>query len=226
MTSQAVMVLCTSETERLRLRLMIEAEGGRVCFAGEAAEDVCLIVAEPGAADAALGVPVLELPPQPDWHLVRLRVREALTGDMGEDDRLASALAGAGILVVDDSATYREFLRGELGRAGARVVTVADAEAAMDHLAGGGWDCMLFDLVMPHVDGLELTRRAAALRRAYGFHFVLGVLSSREGAADMVRSLEAGADAFFGKSMDMVMTKARLAALLRFRHLVECRRTS
>jgi CheY-like chemotaxis protein len=229
MTATAVMVLCTSETARLRLTLMIEAEGGQARFAGESAEGVCLVVAEPGAADrswTALGVPVLELPQHPDWSLIRLRVRDALTGEVGEDDRLASALVGARILVVDDSATYREYLRGELGRVGAQVVPIADSEAAMARLMEGGWDCILFDLVMPHVDGLELMRRAAAIRRLHHSNFVLAILSSREGTRDMVRSLEAGADAFFGKSMDMAMIKARLASILRFRQLIENRVTS
>ena len=225
MTARVVLVLCSSEAERLRLALMIEAEGGEVRFSGSPTEGVDLVVTDAGTLDGslqALAVPVVELPARPNWEVIRHQVHEAISGQVGEADRLAAALVGARMLVVDDSATYREYLRGQLVLAGAEVVTVSGWEAAKTLLTQqAGWDFVLLDLVMPNIDGLEMARRAAALRRDQGGRFVLGMLSSREGSDDMVRSLEAGADVFFGKSLDMVMIRARLGAILRFRALLK-----
>jgi two-component system, NtrC family, sensor kinase len=121
---------------------------------------------------------------------------------------------------VDDSATYREFLRLELTQLGAQVTVCSNAEDALTHLTHGDWDCILVDLVMPGVDGIQLCGRAARLRRDSGKAFVLGVLSSREGKADLIRSLEAGADVFIGKSLDAALFRAKLGAALRRRFLV------
>ncbi|MCR6630853.1 MAG: hypothetical protein NVV74_12845 [Magnetospirillum sp.] len=77
----------------------------------------------------------------------------------------------------------------------------------------------MIDLVMPGVDGAQLCSRAARLRRDHGQSFVLAVLSSRESSADLIRSLEAGADLFLGKSQDVSLIRVKLGALLRRRQL-------
>lgn len=228
-----VMVAAGSGTLGLRLRLMLEAEGAEVSMVtdmvgGVAAEDVKLVVATPGqaamAGGLAPGATVMEIDEREDWDVLRRRLADALkpqaTG-LSEAKQLDAALARSRILLVDDSATYREFLRLELGRLGAQVTVCSNAEDAVVRLKEGEWDCMLVDLVMPGVDGAELCCRAARLRREGGRDFVLGVLSSREGKADLIRSLEAGADVFIGKSLDTALFRAKLGAALRHRFLTK-----
>lgn len=164
----------------------------------------------------------MEVDEAEDLDQLRRRLAAALTEPAsGEAEELNLALARARILLVDDSVTYREFLRLELSRLGARVTTCANAEEAMEHLRIGRWDCVLVDLVMPGVDGVELCARAARIRREQHRSFVLVVLSSREGKADLIRSLEAGADVFIGKSLDMPLFRSKLGAMLRHRFLVQ-----
>lgn len=225
-----VLVAVTTETLALRLRLMVEAEGGEAVSLADVSalgHDrlvlalVSAIMAE-RVAQTVPGVPVHVIDQFGAWEDVRRRIAAALrpAAEQGsEAEEMARALGRARILLVDDSVTYREFLRLELSRLGAEVVTCASADEALAHLGGGNWDCVLVDLVMPGVDGVDLCGRAARLRRRNGQRFLLGVLSSREGKADLLRSLEAGADMFLGKSQDMAVFSARLGALLRRRFL-------
>jgi CheY-like chemotaxis protein len=62
------------------------------------------------------------------------------------------------LVVVEDEAAARELTTAMLRRAGYRVVTVADGQAAIDTLAtqGGSVDVLIADVVMPNVSGLEL----------------------------------------------------------------------
>lgn len=221
-----VLVAAGSETLSLRLRLMVEAEGAEaVILDGGGMDGVRLVLAAPAlkarAMAAAPGQPVIELADDEDWIQLHRRLAEALApAATSEGDALATALAQARILLVDDSVTFREYLRQELVRLGAAVTVCGNADDAISRLAAGGWDCVLVDLVLPGMDGAELCTRAARLRRQGAGDFVLAVMSSREGKADLIRCLEAGADLFLGKAQDLALIRAKLGALLRRRALV------
>lgn len=225
-----VLVAVTTETLALRLRLMVEAEGGEAVTLADLAalgRDRLVLALVSGilaerVAQTAPGVPVQQIDQSGAWDQVRQRIAAALrpaAEQASEAEEMAHALRRARILLVDDSVTYREFLRLELSRLGAEVVACASANEALAHLDSEYWDCVLVDLVMPGVDGVDLCGQAARLRRERRQKFLLGVLSSREGKADLLRSLEAGADMFLGKSQDMAVFTARLGALLRRRFL-------
>ncbi len=63
------------------------------------------------------------------------------------------------VLVADDHAANRLLLQGLLQKAGHRVMTVDDGEAALDALAGGDFDLALLDLHMPSLSGVDLLRQ-------------------------------------------------------------------
>jgi CheY-like chemotaxis protein len=222
-----VAVLARSSTVAMRLRLLLEAEGARVVVVEDA--DALLAQGRPNLVVAdKQSVPTVRLGGVPviafldDWAALRHEIGTALRGagrSVEESGHLAAALGRARVLVVDDSQTYREFLRLELTHYGATAHTCASAADALARVAGEAWDAVLVDLVMPGIDGVELCGRLALLRRERGLDFVLAVLSSREGKDDLVRSLEAGADAFLGKSTDSAIMRVRLGALLRRKFL-------
>jgi CheY-like chemotaxis protein len=60
------------------------------------------------------------------------------------------------VLVVDDSAGMRVYLRAILTGAGYESVEVADGGAAFDALMGGRFDLVVTDLDMPEMDGFAL----------------------------------------------------------------------
>ena len=61
------------------------------------------------------------------------------------------------ILVVDDSADFRDSIAGALTRAGYQVVTAADGRQALEQARLTLPDCVLMDLQMPHLDGWQTT---------------------------------------------------------------------
>jgi signal transduction histidine kinase/ActR/RegA family two-component response regulator len=73
----------------------------------------------------------------------------------------------ARILLVDDDATVRAVMAATLRDLGAQVVECGDARSARDHLATGGFDIMVTDVVMPgDMNGQELALWAKQQRRS------------------------------------------------------------
>lgn len=176
-----------------------------------------------GPADRAtiVGLPVDTQWADPaDSHAV---VREAMAvlERRNAPPTITEILARARILVVDDSATYREFLRAELEEAGCHVVAARNADEAVAALQDGGLDCVILDLVMPGTSGTQLCERFDRFRRRYGLFFQIVILTSQEGEDRLAASLTAGADDFIGKSQAMDVLKIRLMALLRRKYMVE-----
>ncbi|WP_247878186.1 response regulator [Azospirillum sp. TSO22-1] len=135
----------------------------------------------------------------------------------------ADILRRGRILVVDDSVTYREFLRLELEAEGCRVLIARNAEEAEAALNDGGFDCVLLDLVMPGTSGVQLCRRFDQYRRDHTALFPILMLTSQETDEQLIACLEAGADDFIGKSRPMEILKAKMMALLRGKFFVEDR---
>jgi two-component system NtrC family sensor kinase len=119
------------------------------------------------------------------------------------------------VAVVDDSLTYLEYLKGELVHEGYEVVTFEDGEEALDYLTKSSCDCLLVDLVMPRMNGIELCLKLDTLRIRSGSWFPLLMVTGRDSKEDMMQALEAGADDFVSKSGDIAILRARIRALLR-----------
>ena len=62
------------------------------------------------------------------------------------------------VLVVDDDATVAEVVASYLTRAGYEVSCAADGRQALDAVAARPPDLIVLDLMIPHVDGLEVWR--------------------------------------------------------------------
>ncbi len=133
----------------------------------------------------------------------------ALTGTArtGETARTARRLR---ILLVDDSPVTREMERRLLEDAGLFVEAVADASTALSRLATAPFDCVVTDIEMPGMDGLELTRTIRGSERLSALPVVL--VSTRNSAGDRLAGLEAGADAYIAKQE---MKPGELAMLVR-----------
>ena len=119
------------------------------------------------------------------------------------------------ILTIDDSPTYLEHLRGELTADGYVVTGVNNGAEALRLLGKEEFDCILVDLVMPKMDGIEVCRRINEIRRGTPIPVPVIMLTGRENKDDLTRALEAGADDFVGKSSEMAVLKGRIRALLR-----------
>jgi two-component system, NtrC family, sensor kinase len=117
------------------------------------------------------------------------------------------------VLLIDDSKTFREALKGALEQSGYAVITAATGEEGLRLAAARRPDALIVDGVMPGIDGATVIRRIrldAALR---GLPCLLLTASEEHGAE--LRALDAGADAFVLKEEDMEVILARFAAMLR-----------
>ncbi|MEB3272091.1 MAG: response regulator, partial [Synechococcus sp.] len=74
----------------------------------------------------------------------------------------------------------------------------ADGQEALDKLQAGDFDLVVSDVEMPRLDGIALVRRLRAMDQPLASLPVL-ILSTRDGEADRIAGLEAGADRYLAK---------------------------
>ncbi len=115
------------------------------------------------------------------------------------------------ILVADDDPAVRESLRRSLAFNGYDVVTAVDGQEALDLIAADRPDAVVLDLMMPRLDGLQACRTL----RSEGDDLPVLMLTARDGVADRVAGLDAGADDYLPKPFALEELLARLRALLR-----------
>src|SRR5437870_1192012 len=148
----------------------------------------------------------------------RRRSREPLPGNPRRQAGFPSApgmatIRDMGILVVDDDQAVRDSLRRALALQGYDVELAGDGEEALFKLRANphATDLLVVDVLMPRLDGLELTRRL----RSDGSELPILMLTARDQVADRVRGLEAGADDYLIKPFALEELVARLRALVR-----------
>ena len=115
------------------------------------------------------------------------------------------------ILVVDDERAVREALERALRLEGYDVALAADGHAALDSIGEQAPDAVVLDVLMPGLDGRDVCRKL----RDGGNDVPVLMLTARDGVADRVAGLDAGADDYLAKPFDLEELLARLRALLR-----------
>src|SRR5579864_4841889 len=112
------------------------------------------------------------------------------------------------ILIADDDPVSRRLLEATLARLGHQVVPVADGTAATAALLSpDGPRLAVLDWMMPGADGLAVCR---AVRQHQGPYVYIILLTSHNRREDLVAGLDAEADDFLTKPLDVVELRARL----------------
>ena len=119
-------------------------------------------------------------------------------------------MSGQTILVVDDEPSIVEIVTLYLQRAGYKVRSAVDGHAALRALTAEKPDLVVLDLMLPGVDGLEITRRL----RAEGETPII-MLTSRSEETDRIVGLEMGADDYVVKPFSPQELVSRVRAVLR-----------
>ena len=115
------------------------------------------------------------------------------------------------ILVVEDQPDMNRLLVQQLTAARYSVDSCHTGTEALDYLAGGEYDAVVLDIMLPGIDGLEVLRR----RRGAGDKTPVLLLTARDGIEDRVRGLDSGADDYLVKPFALQELLARLRVLLR-----------
>ncbi|MBT7071595.1 MAG: response regulator transcription factor [Anaerolineae bacterium] len=114
------------------------------------------------------------------------------------------------ILVVEDEPTLQETIAYNLKKQGYDVEIVGDGRAALEAARTLNPDLLLLDIMLPSLDGLEITR---ILRREMNVPIIM--LTARDDEIDRVVGLEMGADDYLTKPFSMRELMARVKTQLR-----------
>lgn len=127
------------------------------------------------------------------------------------EQQAANRYTGKRILIVDDDADMRLLLAEYFRRLGFVVEERDSGDAALEPALSGQFDCLILDVAMPGMTGLELLKRI----RERGVQTVTLFLTGRDALADKVAGFEAGADDYLAKPFSPRELEYRVEALLR-----------
>lgn len=125
------------------------------------------------------------------------------------------------ILVVEDDRELCDLFCTVLTDHGYTAVPAADGVAAFDVLDSANIDLIVSDVMMPRMDGFEMTR---ALRDS-GYTIPVLIITAKESASDKREGFRAGTDDYMVKPIDVNEMVWRVEALLRRSQLVNQRKT-
>ncbi|MEM0927886.1 MAG: response regulator transcription factor [Pseudomonadota bacterium] len=121
------------------------------------------------------------------------------------------------VLLVEDNDETAEFIARGLAEAGEVVERVRDGKAGLVAAAGGSFDVLIFDRLLPKMEGTDAVR----VLRQSGVTTPIIMLTALAGIEDRVDGLEAGADDYLVKPFAFAELYARLRALARRQPMAE-----
>ena len=121
----------------------------------------------------------------------------------------SSEIRGHRVLLVDDEPTTRLYIRRLLQKHGVDVSVARDGQEALDMLNRGNFDCMLLDVQMPVMDGVEATKKIRSSSSGFKNIPVIA-LTAYAMSGDRDKFLQAGMDDYLAKPVD----KDKLMAVL------------
>lgn len=136
---------------------------------------------------------------------------------MTERDDGAAGEAPTRILVVDDHPDNVEIIQARLSHQGYEVDTATNGQEALDKVRADPPHLILCDVMMPLVDGYEVSRRIKSDEELPYIPIIL--VTARDSTQDKVEGLEAGADDYLTKPINFPELEARVRSMLRIKRL-------
>jgi len=119
---------------------------------------------------------------------------------------------GAKILIVDDSPTQAKLLEQVLRSHGYGVSVAKNGAEALQQILANPPELVISDILMPEMDGFELCRQVRRVAALKALPIIL--LTHLNDPADVLHSLEAGADYFISKPYNNKLLLSRIASTL------------
>lgn len=115
------------------------------------------------------------------------------------------------ILIAEDESSMGDLLTQGLEEQNHTVTLARNGEQALAALATTNFDAIVLDVMMPHINGLEVARRLRAAKN----HTPILMLTARDAPNDIVAGLDAGADDYLVKPFSFGVLLARLRSITR-----------
>ncbi len=116
------------------------------------------------------------------------------------------------VLVVDDDATVGRVIRLNLAAEGYEVRVATSGPEALELVSSTQPDCILLDVMMPEMDGLEVCRRLKTSQETV--HIPVIMLTAKAQVDDKLAAFNLGADDYISKPFDVYELSARLKAVM------------
>ena len=115
------------------------------------------------------------------------------------------------VLLVEDDRELAEYVRRALEEERYAVTLCCDGSSGLKAIQTATFDILVLDVMLPTLDGFELTRRA----RLEGVQAPILFLTGRDAPEDIVRGLDAGGDDYLTKPFSLAVLLARVRARTR-----------
>ena len=138
----------------------------------------------------------------------------------GPEKEAPADLHGKRLLVVEDNELNMEISQYILEGAGAIVAQAWNGKEAVRRFSEsepGTFDCILMDVMMPLMDGLEATRTIRAMQRPDAATIPIVAMTANTFSEDEQRSREAGMNLFLNKPIDAQKMLSTVAQCLKIR---------
>ena len=115
------------------------------------------------------------------------------------------------VLLVEDDRELADYVRRALEEEHYAVTTCFDGSSGLKAIQTATFDILVLDVMLPTLDGFQLTRRA----RLEGVQAPILFLTGRDAPEDIVRGLDAGGDDYLTKPFSLAVLLARIRARTR-----------
>jgi two-component system, cell cycle response regulator len=133
------------------------------------------------------------------------------------ENRTLPATEPGRILVVDDNQDNIEIIATRLRFRGYEILEASDGAQALEQVNDHAPDLILLDVMLPDIDGYEISRR---IKGSPDLPFIPIILvTARDSTQDKVQGLDAGADDYLTKPINFPELEARVRSMLRIKRL-------
>ncbi len=136
-----------------------------------------------------------------------------MKGSINDSVKIDPDIKGARILVADDDALHRRIFADLIKNMGHNCLTVENGLEALEKIKTYGPDLIIMDVVMPGLDGYEVTRRLK--EDPLSMHLPVVMVTSLSDRHSKIKGLEYGADEFLNKPVDETEFVVRIRNLLK-----------
>ncbi|MCI8648303.1 MAG: response regulator transcription factor [Firmicutes bacterium] len=117
------------------------------------------------------------------------------------------------LLIAEDEKNLNRILSRHLQDSGYTVDSCFDGQEALEYIEAADYDAIILDIMMPHVDGLQVLKEI----RGHGIETPVLFLTARDSVSDRVEGLDLGADDYLTKPFAFEELLARIRVLVRKR---------